>query len=64
MRFESIGENVYPVAMGLSDTEIFLSLEHVNVARGDNVVLHDINLSVSKGEHIAILGPNGCGSRH
>jgi iron complex transport system ATP-binding protein len=40
---------------------IFLELAHVNVARGNNVVLHDINLSVSTGEHIAILGPNGCG---
>jgi iron complex transport system ATP-binding protein len=25
------------------------------------MVLHDINLSVNTGEHIAILGPNGCG---
>lgn len=39
----------------------FLELSHVNVARGDNVVLHDINLTVNTGEHIAILGPNGCG---
>jgi iron complex transport system ATP-binding protein len=39
----------------------FLELSHVNVARGNNTVLHDINLSVGTGEHIAILGPNGCG---
>lgn len=39
----------------------FLELTNVNVARGDNMVLHDINLSVNTGEHIAILGPNGCG---
>jgi iron complex transport system ATP-binding protein len=39
----------------------FLHLAHVNVARGDNVVLHDINVTVNTGEHIAILGPNGCG---
>jgi iron complex transport system ATP-binding protein len=39
----------------------FLHLAHVNVARGENVVLHDINLTVNTGEHIAILGPNGCG---
>jgi len=39
----------------------FLELTQVNVARGDNMVLHNINLSVNTGEHIAILGPNGCG---
>ena len=39
----------------------FLELAHVHVARGENIVLHDINLSVGAGEHIAILGPNGCG---
>jgi iron complex transport system ATP-binding protein len=39
----------------------FLELAHVSVARGENVVLHDLNLSVKAGEHIAILGPNGCG---
>jgi iron complex transport system ATP-binding protein len=39
----------------------FLDLRQVNVARGDRVVLHDINLTVRAGEHVAILGPNGCG---
>ena len=41
--------------------EQFLELAHVNVARGERVVLHDINLSIRAGEHVAILGPNGCG---
>jgi iron complex transport system ATP-binding protein len=36
-------------------------MQHVNVARGDAVVLHDVNLSIRTGEHVAILGPNGCG---
>lgn len=36
-------------------------MQHVNVARGDAVVLHDINLTIRGGEHVAILGPNGCG---
>ncbi len=39
----------------------FLDLRKVNVARGDRLVLHDINLSIRTGEHVAIMGPNGCG---
>lgn len=39
----------------------FLEMRHVNVARGDRLVLHDIHLSIRTGEHVAILGPNGCG---
>jgi iron complex transport system ATP-binding protein len=36
-------------------------MEKVNVARGENIVLHDVNLTIATGEHLAILGPNGCG---
>jgi iron complex transport system ATP-binding protein len=43
------------------DEEQFLELANVNVARGDRVVLHDVNLTIRAGEHVAILGPNGCG---
>ena len=39
----------------------FLELREVNVARGERVVLHDVNLHLRAGEHVAILGPNGCG---
>ncbi len=42
-------------------TSHFLELQQVEVARGDRVVLHDVNLSIRAGEHVAILGPNGCG---
>jgi iron complex transport system ATP-binding protein len=49
----------------MSDGEVrgadFLELRGVDVARGDRVVLHDVNLSIRTGEHVAILGPNGCG---
>jgi iron complex transport system ATP-binding protein len=39
----------------------FLSMRNVDVARGQKVVLHDVNLKMATGEHVAILGPNGCG---
>jgi iron complex transport system ATP-binding protein len=39
----------------------FLDMVHVSVARGDRVVLHNVNLKIRTGEHVAILGPNGCG---
>jgi iron complex transport system ATP-binding protein len=39
----------------------FLDLRSVNVARGDRIVLHDVNLHIRAGEHVAIMGPNGCG---
>ena len=39
----------------------FLELREVNVARGERVVLYDVNLTIRTGEHVAILGPNGCG---
>ena len=44
-----------------SEEAPFLELRHANVARGDRVVLHDVNLTIRAGEHVAILGPNGCG---
>lgn len=43
------------------DNVQFLEMAHVNVARGDRIVLHDVNLTIKTGEHVAILGPNGCG---
>jgi len=39
----------------------FLRMRNVDVARGQKVVLRDVNLRIAAGEHIAILGPNGCG---
>jgi len=50
-----------PGSSMLETMDEFLRFEHVHVARGANVVLHDVNLRIAAGEHVAILGPNGCG---
>ncbi len=38
-----------------------IEFEHVSVMRGETEVLHDVSVSIGVGEHVAILGPNGCG---
>lgn len=38
-----------------------LEFRDVSVMRGPNRVLHNLNLTIQDGEHVAILGPNGCG---
>jgi iron complex transport system ATP-binding protein len=38
-----------------------IEMRRVSVMRGLTTVLHEINLSIGLGEHVAILGPNGCG---
>ena len=41
--------------------EAILEMEHVFVARRETIVLQDVSLRVEAGEHLVILGPNGCG---
>jgi iron complex transport system ATP-binding protein len=38
-----------------------LELCNVEVRRGNKIALDDFSLRIGSGEHVAILGPNGCG---
>src|SRR6188472_3160193 len=38
-----------------------IEFERVSVMRGETLALNNINLRIGAGEHVAILGPNGCG---
>jgi iron complex transport system ATP-binding protein len=45
----------------LNHTAALLAFNHISVMLGGKTVLQDITLSIGAGEHVAILGPNGCG---
>jgi iron complex transport system ATP-binding protein len=45
----------------VQESAALLNLENVSVMRGQKIVLDGINLRVELNEHVAVLGPNGCG---
>jgi len=40
---------------------VILEINHLKVSIGDTSILHDVNLSLDKGEIYGLLGPNGAG---
>lgn len=46
---------------GREGEEPFLSVSHVSYSAGERQILKDMNLTVKRGEKVAIIGKNGCG---
>ncbi len=38
-----------------------IEFDHISIMRGETLALSDVSLRIEAGEHLAILGPNGCG---
>lgn len=48
-------------AMNIASTPALLDFRNLRVMRGQKVALDDFSLCMGTDEHVAILGPNGCG---
>lgn len=42
-------------------SEALIDFQNISVMRGERQVLTNFSLHIARGEHVAILGPNGCG---
>lgn len=42
-------------------TRILIEIENLSLSLAGQAILHDISLTVTRGEHLAIVGPNGAG---
>ena len=60
--YEIVNLQAHQTAAGdCADCEILFDLKNVNVQFGDTTVLKNLNWTVRKGEHWAVMGENGAG---
>ena len=53
--------DTFNLSMEITATEPLLEFRNIQVMRGRKIALDDFSLRIEADEHVAILGPNGCG---
>ena len=61
LKSDAAGKVAEPAETNGADSEILFDLKNVNVQFGDTTVLKNLNWTVRKGEHWAVMGENGAG---
>jgi iron complex transport system ATP-binding protein len=64
--FFETGHLALPAAQGklykmINNSAPLIEMKNISVVRGENLALDRLSLRVDVGEHLCILGPNGCG---
>ncbi|RUO34951.1 ABC transporter ATP-binding protein [Aliidiomarina soli] len=60
-RRELLGSARLNVSEGSRSGKIVFAGEHINLSFADKCIIDDLDLTIQRGDKIALVGPNGCG---
>lgn len=50
-----------PTVVSILDAGVALQSQHVSIKRGQRTIVHEVDLTLRRGEIVALIGPNGAG---